>query len=357
MARLLSKFMLFAGACLALAAPAYAGLDLFGYGELGAGISLSALSTPSHSCLTWGSQQYCGSSDFHDSSTPKDFAGSIHIGTPIYAGLSLQLDLEGKRLFLGTLPSQFNPYQFVSRRVNKYGLGVHLDWTDDDYRVGWIASIGDSDWMSQYNNRLVSAGLEGEWFLDRFTFLSQAIYSHAVSGPFMGRSWTGRGLNSWYLYSGARYFFRDNLMFETDVGAGTVTNGGSWFGGESNGGMLHWSTKAEYRLEEYPVSFVLDYQGSYGTWSRHTAESGDYGPGGPPPGWLVHFSYDDTHTWRRSENLLMLRVRYYIGPDSLIANDRKGAGLSDYNPWYGVEPVTEPFLGDGRFLTPDWPVF
>jgi len=127
--------------------------------------------------------------------------------------------------------------------------------------------------------------------------------------------------------------------------------------GESNGGMLHWSTKVEYQLETLPVSLVLNYQGSYGTWSRDTAASGDYGPGGPPPGWLVHYSYDYAHTWRRSENLLMLSVRYYIGQDSLMANDRNGAGLSDYDPWYGVEPVTEPFLGDGRFLMQDWPVF
>jgi hypothetical protein len=54
----------------------------------------------------------------------------------------------------------------------------------------------------------------------------------------------------------------------------------------------------------------------------------------------------NTQNWRRSENLVMLSLRYYFGQDSLIANDRKGASLKDYNPWYGADPVTEAFVGN-----------
>ncbi|HUO98484.1 MAG TPA: hypothetical protein VMU01_07435 [Rhizomicrobium sp.] len=48
----------------------------------------------------------------------------------------------------------------------------------------------------------------------------------------------------------------------------------------------------------------------------------------------------------------MLTVRFYFGQDSLIANDRKGASLADYNPWYGAEAVAEPYLGDRDYTAP-----
>lgn len=228
--------------------------------------------------------------------------------------------------------------------------------------MGEFVSIGNSDW-AQTNNRLVSTGLEGEWFFDRTTLFSQLIYSRTVQGGFGWiqdlRSFTNIGLNSWYLYTGARYFLRNNLMFEADAGAGTIESDGSRFGHsaaeyfatESNGNILHWSAKTEYRFQDLPVSLAFNYQGSYGTWNRHSYGSGVY-----PYPHPYQYDYNVMRTWRRTENLFMLSLRYYLGQDSLIANDRNGASMSDYNPWYGAKPVTEAFIGDSSFYEQDSPV-
>jgi hypothetical protein len=198
---------------------------------------------------------------------------------------------------------------------------------------------------------LISVGPEGAWFLDRTTLVSQLTYSRPVQGYFaQSRS----GLDSWYEYVGARYFFRDNLMFEGDVGAGRVWSYAKPYTDEvtaSNGKFVHWSAKSEYRLGDLPVSLGLNYQGSYGTWYRHTSGSGVY-----PYLFPRQYTYDVVRTWQRTEHVFMLTVSYYFGQDSLIANDRKGAGMNDYNPWYGADPITEPFIGAGSFLNGDSPV-
>ena len=49
-------------------------------------------------------------------------------------------------------------------------------------------------------------------------------------------------------------------------------------------------------------------------------------------------------------------MRNYLGQNSLIANDRNGAGMNDHNPWSGAEPITEAFMGDGSFYEYDSPV-
>jgi hypothetical protein len=42
----------------------------------------------------------------------------------------------------------------------------------------------------------------------------------------------------------------------------------------------------------------------------------------------------------------MLGLRYYFGQGSLLSNDRSGASLEDYNPWYGTQPDMTTANGD-----------
>jgi hypothetical protein len=338
----LTKTVLLAGACMALAAPATAGIDLSGYGELGGGVGPATFSGTMKNC----SGIYCSN---HDSNTPTALVGDVHISVPLDAAFNFQFDAIGNRRFLGRVPYTDGPN---SRGATKYGLGVHLDQSGDDYRGGILVSVGNSDW-TWIHNRLLSAGLEGEWFLDRTTLFSQLIYSRAVQGYF-----AQRGLNSWYLYTGARYFLRDNLMFEADAGAGAIETGktlsvysaAKYSADAQSGNILHWSAKAEYRFEDLPASLIFNYQGSYGNWNEHLSGSGVYPY--PQP---YQYTYDVRTSWGRTENLFMLSLRYYFGGDSLIANDRHGAGMNDYNPWYGAEPIMEPFM-DNEFYPAEPPV-
>jgi hypothetical protein len=326
----LTKIMLLAGTCLALAAPANAQINWSGYGELSGGGGTSALSSQIGDCTSNSCYSFAGS---HLSHTPQVWAGEVHVNSEFATGQSIQLDLEGRNLRDASSPS----YAYNSDKVTSYGMGVHFALTGDQYRVGEFISVGNSD--GQYSkNRLVTGGLEGEWFFDRFTVLSQITYSRAAQGDFVDS-----GLNSLYLYTGGRYFAFDNLMFEADAGAGTIESTPlrpTGTGVSYNGNAVHWSAKAEYRFQDFPISLLFNYQGSYSTWQSDSAR------------WmrLPCGSSDvyvrNTQNWRRSENLVMLSLRYYFGQDSLIANDRKGASLKDYNPWYGADPVTEAFVGN-----------
>jgi hypothetical protein len=342
---------LLSGTCLVFAAPAAADIDLSGYGELSAGIGSSTILDGANRCFSSGvlnpPVSGCQSGHTDDTNTPTSLAGGLHISTTSDVGLSLQFDAEADTRYLSGL--QYYGYSNIGR-VTKYGTGIHLDVANDQYRAGGLFSVGNSDWTNVYANRLISVGLEGARFFDRITLFSQLTYSHPVQGYFAN---SGYGLDSWYLYTGARYFFRDDLMFEGDFGAGRIWSYEKPYGSitQNNGKLLHWGVKTEYRLEDFPVSLALNYQGSYGTWYRHTSGSFVYPYPFPYP-----FSYDVVHKWQRTEHLFMLTLRYYFGQDSLIANDRNGATINDYNSWYGAEPITEPFIGVGTFLGSDSPV-
>ena len=318
------KITLLALACMMMVVPANAGINLSGYGELGSGIGTSASST--YYCFG-SSDASCGSSGVHSSNTPWDLAGSLHLSTVVDTGVNLQLDVEGKNVRESPSPDDYFNYD----KATTYGVGIHLDATIDEFRVGELISIGNAN-GAFFNNRLVSAGLEGAWLLNRTTLFSQLIYSHAVQGDF-----SDSGLNSLYLYTGARYFLRDNLMFEADAGAGTIesTRLQSMAAGTNyNGHAAQWSAKAEYRFSDLPVSLLFNYQGSYSIWRSFNAA---WVPIPCGHGRLDYYS--TTGTMRRTENLFMLSLHYYFGQDSLIANDRNGAGMNDYNPWYGAESV------------------
>ncbi len=331
-----TKIMLLAGACMVLALPANAAINWSGYGELGGG------GMPDSSPLY---------------STPLVLAGGAHVNAAFESGLNLQFDVEGTRDFFDiTIPagSYYDSPGLNRDKMTKYGVGIHLALRGDQYRLGGLASIGNSDW-AHYNNRLVTVGVEGTWFLDRTTLFSQLTYSRAVQGEF-----AGTGLDSPYLYTGARYFFRDNLMFEADAGAGTIESNDMMYTRTDigpvnttvitsdtnyNGNALHWSTKIEYRFQDLPVSLAFDYRGSYATWSHWHTITASSSSG-------ANFFCNASFTVHRTENLFMVKLRYYFGQDSLIANDRNGASISDYNPWYGVEPVSEGFAGNLWALYP-----
>jgi hypothetical protein len=49
-------------------------------------------------------------------------------------------------------------------------------------------------------------------------------------------------------------------------------------------------------------------------------------------------------------NLFRITLRYFFGQQSLIANDRTGAAMTDRNPWYGENPVTRAPAGRANLL-------
>ena len=327
------------GACLALSASAQADFAISGYGEIGGGIGVAALST---------SDTYCSGTTFppltcrsygtsHVSSTPKDLVADLHVATMLNDVWQLQLDAEANRDFVGQMSWPSN-----SDHTTKYGVGVHLDMLTEHDRLGGFVSVGNSDW-TRYQNRLASVGLEGEWFFGNTSLFSQYVFSHTISGDF-----SPSGLYSNFLDAGVRHFLTDNLMLETNVGAGLAESKADIrYSERSNhsAAALKWGAKTEFRFEDFPISLAIAYRGTYNNWRRDT-----WGVLPPPPcshGASSYFAA--SYPYRRTENLFQVTLRYYLGQASLLTNDRTGAAMSDYNPWYGAEPQTEAIAGQGFY--------
>jgi len=313
------------GTSLALAVPATA-VDWSGYGQVSGGggvYNATPLYNVPHVNPQW------------------TMAGGAHINLNFDAGPDIQLDAEGARNFFAfALPTGWSGLG-RNRRADTYGFGAHMDVHGENFRAGYLLSFGNTKWMS--------AGLEGALYLERVTLFSQFTYSTALSSHYPVEH-----PDYFYLHTGGRYFLLDNLMFELEAGAGvidavhapltsssTITgiSGGitqsvtiTGISGGTNGNMLHWSAKAEYRLGWLPMSIGLDYQGSYENARFIQSDSFKFSPGG---GYTCNLGRRSN----RTENIVMLKLRYYFGQDTLLANDRNGAAMNDYNPLYGAEPV------------------
>ena len=326
---------------MALAVPANAGVNWSANGEFGGGIGTSALSDSGHGCAMFGGTTGCWSNQTHISQAPTRLDGNFHVNALLDFGLRLQFDAEADRRFVGK-SALFDPHEGVDR-ITTYGMGIHIDLRHDNFLVGALVSAGDVD-ASFIHNRVATYGFEGEWFLDRTTLFSQITHSRSVQGY---DYWP----QAWYLHVGARYFPLENLKLEVNAGKvlGQVTSDATVGNSENGGDAGQWGAKVEYRFGFMPLGLSLDYQGSYTTWKSSYWQSGVYPY--PVP---TNYSYDAHQTWRRNENLFMLRLHMYFGDESLIAGDHNGDGMNDYNPWYGEHSVAPAYAGD-RYFVPIMP--
>jgi hypothetical protein len=241
--------------------------------------------------------------NFHSDADLLNLGGSAHGNIAFDSGLGLQFDVSGQDRGYG------------SNSTSGFGIGTHIYQRDADFLYGGFVSIGDS-----YNGRLVTAGLEGQAYLDKFTLYTQASYSTAIQGTLERYN-----TDSWNLHTEARYFYTDNIVFSGGLGASLAHKNWSWEGvdySNYNAGILQWDLRAEYFLDELPLSLFAAYQGSNVTW--HDNE--------------LYWYYPDTNKALYRNNTIMLGLRFYFGRNSLLANDRSGASLEDYNPWYGTQP-------------------
>jgi hypothetical protein len=253
MARRLTKIMLLAGTCLALAAPANAQINWSGYGELsgGGGEWISSDAITSGVCVlppptippppgwTWTQVPCRGAYDFHIPRTEVFFNGNVHANAVFTSGFGIQLDAEG---FDDRFTSRF--VYGSGNSTTGYGFGLHLNQGDGDYRAGVMFSGGNvaNDW-------LFSVGPEGEWFFKDVTLFAQGVYSHGTP--------SGGNMSSSYLHTGLRYFYSGNLMFEGGFGTGTAQiNYQTHYQTQSTSDhieALQLDAKAEYLFHDFPL--------------------------------------------------------------------------------------------------------
>jgi hypothetical protein len=298
------KSLLLAGTSAAMLVPAASAASFSGYGELFAG---AGYQTNSNQEIELCSGTQCGSYGSHDQADLSSVGGSAHGNINFDSGLGLQFDVEGQDQGYG------------SYSYSNTGGGVHLYKRNADYLWGGFVSIGDPG-----GSRVVTAGLEGQVFLDKITLYSQLSYSAGIQG-YLQRE----GVESWNLHTEVRYFYSDNIAFSAGLGAEASDYNYSYSSGSDvysgHNGLLQWDLRAEYLLDDLPLSLFVAYQGGYQAPHYNDNYSGG----------------SDVYVGRNviSSNTFLLGLHFYFGQTSLIDNDRSGASLKDYNPWYGVQPA------------------
>jgi len=293
---------LLAGACALLITPAATAATFTGLGEMSAGVGNVSLSSSYYEIYDYDGE-YSG--HWNESYLMTQINGLARGNINFENGVSLQLDVEGQNTAI------------TSDSMSTSGIGAHLYTRDGDYLYGALFSIGQLGW-----GRVVTVGLEGQYILPDTTIYAQATYSAFVEG-----NWAKSGQDSFNLNLTVRHFVNENFMLSGNIGVGfgsyTDPDSPSDYFDRGHQNEVSWEVRAEYLLDELPLSLFASYKGQYGIANEH-------------------YGYPDPEDWQEwwkgtaRAHMFLVGLRFYFGQESLLSNDRTGATLEDRNPWYGM---------------------
>jgi hypothetical protein len=198
--------------------------------------------------------------------------------------------------FSAQLDGWINDYDSDGYDYDSLGAALHLNTRNSDYLIGGLASYGSN---GDYDGDFVSAALEAQRYFDNVTIYGQAGYTAQVSGDTSPES-----ADAWYIHAAARYFFNPDLMIEANAGFALVDAFDDEDSQSKWGARLSWKPS-----ENLPVGVFVGYQGLNDDWRE---------------------GYELT------DHTLFAGFNLYFGQGTLLANDREGATLVDYNPMFGV---------------------
>lgn len=169
-----------------------------------------------------------------------------------------------------------------------YGGAVHASLRDpSSHLVGVVASIGNS-----FGGDYASAAFEAQRYIGNLTLYGQAGYSWGYDNA--------DGQTMPYFHLVARQFLTPDLMIEGQAGYGQFDTG------FSTTDVVRWEARIEGKLPRAPLSAYVAYQGMY----------------------------DSSGGFSLWEHAVVGGIRL-ISTETLLANDRSGATLVDYNPLFG----------------------
>jgi hypothetical protein len=227
-----------------------------------------------------------------DEGTDLTIAGYGMVSIPLGEAFSAQLDGQGE-LYDRASQNEDDPQ-------GAYMLGGHLSLRDPGMGLIGIfvgAGMGQNDDAEDDGDGIgYIAGVEGQLYLDQFTFYAQGGWGDIIvdDNP-------EEGFNSgWFVRGVARYFFTDDFLLQAEVSYGEV---GQYIDGDDDGEFWNWGAQAKMRLSEsMPIYGTLEYRG------------GNY--------WTADQDGDEAE-----EHVGLIGLSFAFGVDNLFENDRRGATL------------------------------
>ena len=220
-----------------------------------------------------------------DHATATTAGGTGRVNFPVDARWNIQTDAMVDSLWV------------QGQNLYGYGGAVHAYWRDPSaYALGGFATITGygGDGIGGQNIYNFTVGPEAQVYMGNVTLYGQVYYGQLRANGSSDHydDWGGRGV--------VRYFARDNLRFDGELGFSQL----SGFGGHLN--TVTGALQAMYRFSGTPFSVFGRYQLDHETFS---GSSGSI----------------NVHKY-------LIGLRASFGSDTLLDEDRNGATMDTYRP-------------------------
>jgi len=252
--------------------------------------------------------------------------------------ISLQLDAQAEGTQFKVPSSLFVPGFSGRFSTLSYLVGGHANYRNSQTGlIGAFGAIGDASGTEQTNAlftggsgvRHALGGLEGQYYFNALTLYGQVGYDSSLD---FGNSASISDVHAWFFRGTARYFVMPNFMIEGTAQYSTGAIGFNNFGAnpaDTDFNMWRASIKAEWKPVTMPFSVFGKYEFNQTTFAQNN----------------VNFTPGE----RIADNRLMAGIRFYLGQNTLLANDRSGATL-DILDTLGASTSPITFNGQGRFV-------
>ena len=235
-----------------------------------------------------------------DDSNDGILAGNASVVLPFGDFWSAQIDILGENVL--TDGDDNDQYESMA------AVGGHLSWhMGDSGLIGILAGYGFGSPTDEETWRGGIVGIEGQAYFNQFTLYGQA----ALLGIGEDDEDEGFDDSAFLLRAVARYFVHEDFKLEGEV---AYIRGDNVIDDDDNGKGWEWGAMAQMRLFDLPVYGSLAYRA--GDWDATTEG-------------------DDAKT-----QSIMVGLTFLFGSQSLMENDRAGAGL---------DTPTTPFRASGVF--------
>lgn len=224
----------------------------------------------------------------------------------IAPNMSVQLDAqaEGTSYEIDVGPTSINSSN------HSYLIGGHMNWRDSQRGlIGVFAGAGDAGGLSFLGSqRHVVAGGEAQLYWNQFTFYVQGGYDTVTGDSFIEPS-------AWFVRGTGRYFLTPNTMLEgtvlyangevdfREIGPAVSWGFDTWL----------WEAKLEHRFATTPFSGFVKYRGSQTEYDRL-------------------FDGNSFTEGKVTDHRVVVGLRLYMGDNTLLSNDRRGATLDIIDP-------------------------
>ena len=235
-----------------------------------------------------------------DDSNDGILAGNASVVLPFGDFWSAQIDILGENVL--TDGDDNDQYESMA------AVGGHLSWhMGDSGLIGILAGYGFGSPTDEETWRGGIVGIEGQAYFNQFTLYGQA----ALLGIGEDDEDEGFDDSAFLLRAVARYFVHEDFKLEGEV---AYIRGDNVIDDDDDGKGWEWGVMAQMRLFDLPVYGSLAYRA--GDWDATTEG-------------------DDANT-----QSVMVGLTFLFGSQSLMENDRAGAGL---------DTPTTPFRASGVF--------